>query len=214
MTIFTAISIVSAIVLDHRFDAELKSANAQRNQRQEMLDLFRNWPEAIDQFLLQAVDAVLRFAVREPLVDRQPLVDVAAEIRRQQGRHMQVDFSGGRQRRGEVRFLAGLQRFDGGIQHVGIQLEADLGHFAGLAVAKHFAGTADLDTKSNLGLAIRLRPGESINNKRAVVRLQGNLALLFGPSVSQVFAGVANDEAPGIAEKLEQEFLRLMDLNA
>lgn len=76
------------------------------------------------------------------------------------------------------------------------------------------AGTADLDTKSNLGLAIRLRPGENINNKKSIVRLQGNLALLYGPSVSQVFAGVANDEAPGIAEKLEQEFLRLMDLNA
>lgn len=74
------------------------------------------------------------------------------------------------------------------------------------------AGTADLDTKSNLGLAIRLRPGETINNKKNMVQMQGNLALLYGPSISQVFAGVANDEAPGAAEYLEQEFLRLMEL--
>lgn len=74
------------------------------------------------------------------------------------------------------------------------------------------AGTADLDTKSNLGLAIRLRPGETINNKKKMIKLNGNLALLFGPSVSSVFAGVADDEAPGAAEYLEQEFLRLMDL--
>lgn len=75
------------------------------------------------------------------------------------------------------------------------------------------AGAADLDTRSNLGLALRLRPGEKVENKRRMVQLRGNLYLLYGPSVSQVFASVANDEAPGAAEFLETEFNRLLDVD-
>lgn len=74
------------------------------------------------------------------------------------------------------------------------------------------AGTADLDTKSNLGLAIRLKPGETVQHKHKAVKM-GGLTLLFGPSVNQVFATVADDEAPEAAAFLETEFLRLMDLN-
>lgn len=75
------------------------------------------------------------------------------------------------------------------------------------------AGAADLDTKSNLGLAIRLKPGEAIHNKRVMVKLKGNLYLLYGPSVSQVFRTVAEDQAPDAADFLQSEFLRLMELD-
>lgn len=76
---------------------------------------------------------------------------------------------------------------------------------------------ANMDTKSNLGLAIRLRAGETFKNKKNVRRMEHNLYLLYGPSVSQVFRagdgdGVANDAAPGLATKLEREFLRLLDI--
>lgn len=74
------------------------------------------------------------------------------------------------------------------------------------------AGTGSIDTKFNLGLAMRLRPGETVRNKRQFVKLAKNLYLLYGPSVNQVFASVANEEAPGAATYLEKEFLRLMDL--
>jgi hypothetical protein len=74
------------------------------------------------------------------------------------------------------------------------------------------AGNASIDTRFNLGLAIRLRPGESIRNKSSFVRLQQNLYLLYGPSVNQVFEAVAGDEAPNASNFLEQEFLRLLDL--
>lgn len=74
------------------------------------------------------------------------------------------------------------------------------------------AGNASIDTRFNLGLAMRLKPGESIRNKTNFVRLQGNLYLLYGPSVNQVFATVAGDEAPAASTFLEQEFLRLLDL--
>jgi hypothetical protein len=75
------------------------------------------------------------------------------------------------------------------------------------------AGTADLDTKSNLGLAIRLKPGETIQNKKKAVQLKNGLVLLYGPSVDQVFRTVASDVAPETADFLEAEFLRLMELD-
>jgi len=73
------------------------------------------------------------------------------------------------------------------------------------------AGSANLDTKSNMGLAIRLKEGETIQNKKRVVQM-GNLHLLYGVSVDQVFRSVANDVAPDAADFLEQEFLRLLEV--
>jgi hypothetical protein len=74
------------------------------------------------------------------------------------------------------------------------------------------AGSGTTDTKSNMGLAIRLRPGEAIDHKHRMVAMSRGLYLLFGPSVNQVFSTVAADQAPGAADFLEGEFLRLMEL--
>lgn len=78
------------------------------------------------------------------------------------------------------------------------------------------AGTANLDTKANLGLAVRLKRGETLRNKNATVKMANGLYLLYGPSIQQVFLdnsgeGVADDMAPVALEKLEDEFNRLMD---
>jgi hypothetical protein len=72
------------------------------------------------------------------------------------------------------------------------------------------AGATLSDENFNLGLAIRLKPGDRIINKReqAAVQLGHNLYLLYGPSVDQVFRDVAADKAPEIAEKVGDEFLR------
>lgn len=79
------------------------------------------------------------------------------------------------------------------------------------------AGRAPIETKSNLGLAIRLRKGETLKNKRDVVKMEKGLYLLYGPSVDQVFldragAGVAKDLEPELLDQLEAEFIRLVDL--
>jgi hypothetical protein len=79
------------------------------------------------------------------------------------------------------------------------------------------AGSANIDTKSNMGLAVRLKPGDDLRNKKSVVKMARGLYLLYGPSVDQVFLdnsgqGVADDIAPDLAEKLTEEFLRLMEL--
>lgn len=77
-------------------------------------------------------------------------------------------------------------------------------------------GHALTATKYNLGLAIRLRPGERLANKINARRVDKGLYLLYGPSVDQVFrshdgTGVANDLVPDIEQNLSGEFLRLLE---
>jgi hypothetical protein len=79
------------------------------------------------------------------------------------------------------------------------------------------AGSAGIDTKFNMGLAVRLKPGEYIRNKNKSTRLAKGLFLLYGPSIDQVFIdstgrGVAQDLSPDIADSMNDEFLRLLDL--
>ena len=69
----------------------------------------------------------------------------------------------------------------------------------------------DIETKSNMGLAIRLRPGESIQNKRFQAQQMRNGAyLLYGVSVDQAFRIVRNDVSGDALEQLEAEFDRLL----
>lgn len=78
------------------------------------------------------------------------------------------------------------------------------------------SGSRETDTLGNLGLAMRLRPGEQIDNKRIKAkRVEGNLYLLYGPSVSQAFinaagTGVAHDITPDVLDIMETEFKRLL----
>lgn len=81
-----------------------------------------------------------------------------------------------------------------------------------------------LDLKSgNTGLALRLKPGESVRNKRMMVQAYStrtgnrrrpsdrNLYLLYGPSVDQVFRDVSADLVPEAADFLEGEIARLLN---
>lgn len=74
------------------------------------------------------------------------------------------------------------------------------------------AGSDDLDTRSNLGLALRLKPGERVQNKARMIQMKSGLYLLYGPGVDQIFRTVAADEAPEAADFLEREFLRLLEV--
>jgi hypothetical protein len=60
----------------------------------------------------------------------------------------------------------------------------------------------------NIGLAIRLKPGETIRNKREMVAFSKGLYLLYGPSVGQVFDDVAIDMEPMLSDRMEDEFVR------
>ena len=99
--------------------------------------------EAIHQFFLYGFKVIFLLAVGQALVDHQPLMHIAAIGRRQQRRQMQIDLGGGGKGLCRVRLLAGLERAHRMVEHVGIQVETDLLHLAGLRFAQHFAGAAD-----------------------------------------------------------------------
>lgn len=64
----------------------------------------------------------------------------------------------------------------------------------------------------NIGLAIRLRPGEVLANTVGAKLITSGplkgIALLYGPSVDQVFRTVAAEISPAILDDLQGEFLR------
>ena len=64
----------------------------------------------------------------------------------------------------------------------------------------------------NLGLAMRLKEGERLANKKHLVKVGKGLYLLYGVSVDQAFATVIPGQEEGTATFLEREFLRLMEL--
>lgn len=64
----------------------------------------------------------------------------------------------------------------------------------------------------NIGLALRLGKGATLRNKKHVQRIASGLYVLYGPSVNQVFRGVAEDGQEKTADNLQREFARLLDL--
>lgn len=73
------------------------------------------------------------------------------------------------------------------------------------------SGTSLDDDNFNLGLAVRIKPGQTIRNKTdtsRMVHLAKNVFLLYGPSVDQVFRSVAETETPKVLDDMENEFFR------
>lgn len=70
------------------------------------------------------------------------------------------------------------------------------------------AGKTLTDENFNLGLAIRLKPGERMTGKRKTTEVPGGITLLYGPSVNQVMVDVADEKSPAILDAVDNEFLR------
>ncbi len=70
------------------------------------------------------------------------------------------------------------------------------------------AGQRFDETHFNLGLALRLKPGERVRNKHTMQAIAKGLVLLYGPSIDQIFQTVREDIAPGTAQQAVSEFLR------
>lgn len=75
------------------------------------------------------------------------------------------------------------------------------------------AGASMSDDNYNIGLAVRLKPGEKLANKTTTHTswlIKGSVALLYGPSVNQVFSTVAEDVSDPIGDMVAAEYLRQM----
>jgi hypothetical protein len=72
-------------------------------------------------------------------------------------------------------------------------------------------GASLTEDNFNLGLAVRLKAGEQISNKRTTHQswlVPGKVALLYGPSVDQVFSGVITELQPKLGAMVAGEFYR------
>lgn len=188
----------------------------------EDIDL-ENAPERIRKFASRAVNATARRTRTESAREMRREVDFRARyLTGAQGRLQVARFASpgkleatirGRDRPTSLaRFIKGTARH--GKQGVNVQVAPGSTRRMGRAFVMKLKS-------ENIGLAIRLRPGERVENKKAMIRAaytsvagrrasDANLYLLYGPSVDQVFSNVARDISPDAARKLEDEFARLV----
>lgn len=74
------------------------------------------------------------------------------------------------------------------------------------------AGKAAIsEDQMNIGLAIRLKEGDTIKGKYNMKPISNGLYLLYGPSAAQVFFTVAKDIIPDVEQWLGDEFTRQMN---
>lgn len=112
-----------------------------------------------------------------------------------------------------ARFAKG-QSFDGARRTGGVRVKVNGGgsnkRIKGAFFVKLPRG-GDTADGFNIGLAIRLKPGEKLRGRRkggASVQLAPDLYLLYGPSIDQVFRDVSVEESPAVADSLTKEFTR------
>lgn len=112
-----------------------------------------------------------------------------------------------------ARFAPG-QSFDGARRSGGVRVKVSKGGGAKRINKAFFVKLrrgGDTQDGFNVGLAIRLKPGERLLGRRkggASVRLAPDLYLLYGPSIDQVFRDVSVAQSPKVADSLQREFLR------
>lgn len=108
-----------------------------------------------------------------------------------------------------ARFAEG-QSFEGARRTGGVRVKVSATGGAkriGGAFFVKLRGGAD----GNTGLAVRLKPGQSIRGRKkggVGVELAPGLFLLYGPSVDQLFRQASVAESPAVADDLQREFIR------
>lgn len=84
-------------------------------------------------------------------------------------------------------------------------------YLKGAFLVKLKKGASVTEDNYNIGLAVRLGSGETLANKRTTHTswlVPGKVALLYGPSVDQVFSTVADEMAQPLADMAADEFFR------
>ena len=108
-----------------------------------------------------------------------------------------------------------LARFaDGTVGKPGVTVTVQRGHSTFLKrswLVKLKAGTSKTEDNYNVGLAVRIKPGDKIVGKHSTHQawlIPNQVALLYGPSVDQVFRDVADQIGEPIAQLVADEFFR------
>lgn len=110
--------------------------------------------------------------------------------------------------------FAGTPSFEGARRSGGVSVRVNKGGTASRIPGAFFVKLrrgGDTQDGFNVGLAIRLKPGQVLKGRKnggSGVKLADNLYLLYGPSVDQVFRDVSVTESPQVADDLQREFIR------
>jgi hypothetical protein len=110
-----------------------------------------------------------------------------------------------------ARFVRGGQDVERSrLKGVRVSLKGTPKAMRGAFLVKLLRGRASIADGFNIGLALRLKDGERVRNKRVMVgtQLDTNLYLLYGPSVDQVFRDVAAEQTPAFLTEVDREFTR------
>lgn len=109
-----------------------------------------------------------------------------------------------------ARFVQGSPGFRG---KQGLKVQVNPGAYKampGAFLLRLNAGAGVTQDNFNVGLAVRLKPGQALN-KRSSTQLGHNLHLLYAPSVDQNFRDVAEEQSPAVADLVEEQFWRQFD---
>lgn len=113
-----------------------------------------------------------------------------------------------------ARFAVGGTNFEGARRRGAVNVRVNKGGGAqriGGAFFVKLRRGRDTSDGFNVGLAIRLKPGQTLRGRKkggSGVMLAPDLYLLQGPSVDQVFRDVSVSESPKVADALVKEFTR------
>lgn len=110
-----------------------------------------------------------------------------------------------------AQFQQGAKLGKGGFVRVKVSATGGSKRIPGAFPIKLRRGNGVYDAEnSNEGIAVRLKDGKLPDgmNKKQMVNVSGNLYLLYGPSVDQVFRDVRFDVQGPVGEVLESAFLR------
>jgi hypothetical protein len=113
-----------------------------------------------------------------------------------------------------AQFISGSSPAVGAKGGVTIQVKRGVSKFLPNAfIMKLKSGTLLDDENFNLGLAVRLAPGEKLLNKTQAIAMRNGLYLLYGPSVGQAMRMILKEGSSTLtraANVTEAEFDRLM----
>lgn len=111
-----------------------------------------------------------------------------------------------------ARFAAGQPLGSRG--HAGVRVAVKAGsstHLKDAWLVRLNKGASKDEDNYNIGLAVRLKPGQQLENKKSTHTswlVPNAVALLYGPSVNQVFQDVREDVSGELADQLSAEFFR------
>ena len=162
------------------FDIGAAAERLDRHDLQEMLDLFGQRTEAVDQFGGESFDVPFVFDFGQPPVEREPHREIGDVILRNQNRRADGDLR--RPAVGDRRGDTGFQAQNRLFQHLLIELETDFLDVAGLLLAEQIAGAANIEV-------VR---GELESGAERVQRLQ-NFQPPFGLRRDGAAAGSVNN---------------------